>query len=142
MLTNADCTLFTPYTENGTTHYARTVLRGVHWQDHRGVDMTKTGVHNDGGTTVYIPMGVQADGGKVYTSPKGWAAADKAARWTLLTASAVTSKIVKGVVEQDIGDAYSLKQLDRDYDNVCTITAVDAKDYGNPCMQHWEVTAK
>lgn len=142
MLTNTDCTLYTPYVVDGQTRYARTVLRGVAWQDHWGVSMDKAGVTDVSSTTVYVPMTVEAFGGKAYLPPKAWLDADKAAYWTLVPTGSNVSKIIKGVIDQEISDAYPAKQLGKDYDDVRSITAVDAKDYGSARMRHWQVTAK
>ena len=142
MLTNADCTLYTPYVVDGQTQYARTVLRGVHWQDSEGTSIARHGTKSADSATIYVPMTVEVDGGKTYMPPKAWLSADKSAFWTLAPTGSSVSKIIKGVIGQEITDDYPAKQLDRDYDDVRSITAVDVKDYGSARMQHWRVTAK
>lgn len=141
-MTNADCTLYLPYTVDGAVRYSRTVLRGVNWQDHWGANMDKAGAKDVSSTTVYIPAGVKADGGKTYVPPKAWEDGDKDQHWTLLRTGTATAKIIKGAVDREVTQDYPAKQLDRDFDGVRNIMAVDEKLYGSAQLQHWEVTAK
>lgn len=142
MLTNADCTVYNAYKQDGKTKYQRTVLYGVHFETHKGKIVQQTGVRDADSVSVYIPFSVDA-GGKSYLPAKQWEReANKVTCWTLQVTGNTGAKIVKGVCEKELTDMYRPKDLEAEFDNVFNVMSVDTFDFGQPSMQHWEVSAK
>ena len=42
----------------------------------------------------------------------------------------------------EIPEACSLAEARESYDNVIIVTSVSTRDYGQPGMQHWEVSSR
>lgn len=130
------CTIYNHYTDPQTKldQYQRTVLRGVFWDSAKGANIRKSGMESADSVTLIIPKRVRATG--QYMKPKEWQRlADKTGYWTLQPGD----RIVKGIVETEIEKVSS--ELDKQYDDVLTITNVDEKQYGGN-MAHWEVGGK
>lgn len=141
MLTNADITLYNRYydKDSGEHRYTRTVLKGVNWQDQQAVLISKTGVTSTDSTRIFVPLKVDADG-KTYKKPKTFKRSDKAQNYTLDNEDIV----VKGIVDFDINNAHTggLSVLQREYDDVMTITRVIDNRFGSKHMQHFELEVK
>lgn len=115
MYTNTEATL---YAFDGTG-YTRVPLGRVFWDEVQRVNAERTGMTTGDAATILVP----------YVSPSPPLCRDG------------KSRIVKGAIDKEITDAYTITQLVKDYDALL-ITAVDTKHDGNPCMWHWEVGAK
>lgn len=124
-------TIYNKYVDIGIEKWQRTVLQGVFWNAIKGAVTRKTGVQNVDSVQIIIPKSARAG----YFSPKAWAAlADKTGAWTLQPGDT----IVKGALDVEI--TKSPKELQA-YDDVLTITSVDAKTFGGD-MAHWEVSGR
>lgn len=142
MITNADITLYNRVFDKDKDKYTykRTYLRGVNWQDLKGVKITESGVVSDDCTRVFIPLAVDADG-KQYKKPKTYKRTeDKSLIYTLDNADIV----VKGVIDFELtGDSgANVSKLQALYDDVMVITKVIDNRYGTPKIQHFELEVK
>lgn len=80
---NETITLYNRYEdENGGPLLARTVIKGVSWRQSTKYVVGKSGADMADIVSVRIPAGADT-GGKRYLPPFEWAAADKAACWTI-----------------------------------------------------------
>ena len=121
MYTNADMTL---YHYDGT-EYVREVIKGIFWQSSKISNVNKTGRADSDSVFISIPA---------------------ASREGLLITTG-TDLVVCGVCELEIDNtnertqSESLRGLKNAHD-VFTVTAFDAKLYGTPGMQHYELSCK
>jgi hypothetical protein len=128
--------------EESTETYI-TILEGVFLDQSKGVNVRESGLESADAATLYIPFSVHATDGltgneKRFAEPVEFVkAADKTGLWTL-EPGRNTFFIKGGVVAP--GETEMHTQLG--HDGVYTVTKVDAKDYGSPSMQHWEVGGK
>lgn len=96
--------------------YARTVIKGVHWEDTQGIKLGDSVVKTDNTIAVVIPMSVEG-----FELPTEYQKlSDKTDKWTL----AEGDFIVKGEIGQEITDIADLK----DYDQKMTITSYEVND--------------
>ena len=137
MIPNGHITLYNKYTDAATRteKYQRTVIYDVVWESTKAVSGRSTGVLASNVATIFIPM----QRGANYLKPKAWRAlSDKSGKWTLQEGDV----IVRGVATDEIEGAYTITSLRAEYDEVVTVTSVDAMDQGSANVQHWEVGAK
>ena len=135
MIPNGHITIYNRYFVNRAETYQRTVIRNVVWQATKAVSGRSTGVLASNVATVFIPMAL----GVNYLKPKAWQAlVSKTGKWTLQEGDI----IVRGEVTQNITTEYPISNLKAAYDDVVTITSVDAMDQGSPNAQHWQVGCK
>lgn len=117
-----------------------TVLQGVLLDASKGENVKATGMESADAVNLYVPFTVQAVDGvtgeaKQYAGAKAfWQAEDKSGLWTFSTGG--NTFFVKGIVTEP---DKSFMTIDLKYDDVYLVTKVDAKDFGSPDMQHWEV---
>lgn len=117
-----------------------TILRGVMLQASKGVNVRESGLEGADAVNLYIPFSVEAVNGetgkpKTYAGPQSFfKAADKSGLWTLsYNGNGGMTCFVKGeFVSDDMTVVLS-------HDDCYNVTKVDAMDYGNLDMQHWEV---
>lgn len=116
-----------------------TVLRGVFLDESKAVNVRESGLEGADAATLYIPFGISTPG-KTYLPPMVyWASQDKDAHWTLSTqGKGGTTFFVSGEVVEDI----TFDRMNMTHDGVYLITKVDAKNFGSPAVQHWEVGGK
>ena len=129
MKTNCDITIYNKVVIDRETKYVRSHIYGVHWQDTKGANILRSGLESADAAKVYIPF----TSGENYLKPKDFKG-ETEGHFTLQHEDV----IVKGVINDDYT---TLKELEKKYDNVRTITTVDTKDYGSQRMKHWEVGA-
>lgn len=117
-----------------------TVLRGVFLEAAKAVNVRKSGLEGADSVNLYIPFSVNAvDGvtGKArrYVGPQEyWKASDRSELWTLsVNGNGGDSFFIKGEFVTD-NQTEALA-----HDDCYNVTKVDAKDFGSPDMQHWEV---
>ena len=128
-----------PDTQRDTMTNHITILRGVFLEARKGTNVIKSGLEGVDAVTLYIPFSVPAVDGitgeeKEYIGPmEFWRAEDKTGLWTL-SADRNTFVIKGEIVEPHL----SISKISLKYDDVYTITKVDAKDFGSLAMQHWE----
>lgn len=132
-----------PSTFREETHLYVTILRGVMLQASMGVNVRESGIEGADAVNLYIPFGVEAVDGttgkpKTYTGPQAfYNAADKSGLWTLsVNGDGGTTFFVKGEFVTDI-ETVALA-----HDDCYNLTKVDMKDFGSPCMQHFECGGK
>ena len=118
MITESDCTIFIEQ-ENGG--FERQVVRGVHWEDTRGLNHTRTGQRDTDAVEVWIPL-------------------TKVVLPVLSEPDAKRNYILRGVVEVDLTEATE-KDFLKIHDAL-TITSIAKNNYGSPAMRHWAVGAK
>ena len=133
MIPNGHITIYNRYFVSRTETYQRTVIRDVVWQATKAVSGRSTGVLASNVATVFIPMARGAN----YLKPKAWRAA-RSGKWTLEEGDV----IVRGEATDNITTEYTITSLRAEYEDVVTITSVDAMDQGSPNVQHWQVGCK
>lgn len=138
--TNTEATIFNKYKNPVTklVDWRRTILRNVHWEDSKAVNVITSGLSTADSVTVFIWDGVDAEG-KEYIKPKAFASLppDMAGRyWTITQGS---DRMIKGVVYDDI-PPLTIEALVAKYDDCITVKSVDRMDYGIRSMYHWEVS--
>jgi hypothetical protein len=119
MKTNADLTLYmggvNPVTR--TEEWTRVQVRAVFWEDRKAANVLRSGNLEADRVAVYIPL----------------------ARGPL--AIHVGDVLVKGLVEDEITESFTISDLKRKYADVVTIRSVDTMNYGSQALQHWQVGA-
>lgn len=135
MIPNGHITIYNRYFVNRVETYQRTVVRDVVWQATKAVSGRSNGVLASNVATIFIPFAR----GAAYVKLKAWQAlVDKSDNWTLQEGDV----IVRGEINDDITTEYTLSALRAEYDDVVTITSIDAMDQGSPNVQHWQVGCK
>ena len=117
-----------------------TVLRGVMLQASKGANVRTSGLEGADAADLFIPFSVEAVDGKTgapkqYVGPQAFnAAADKSGLWTLsYKGEGGETLFMKGeFVSDNLGIVLA-------HDDCYAVTKVDAKDFGSPDMQHFEV---
>lgn len=152
------CTIYNKYREGREDKWHRTVLHGVLWDNVRGINARNGAVDNNDSAVIIIP----AIGRTGYKPPKKFAAhlCENAKRlpqavlpfsrmsfslthhnktdvWTINAGDL----IVFGEIDFVFDDEHRLADLERQYDDVLTITKVDRRIFGSH-LDHWEVGAK
>lgn len=133
MIPNGHITIYNRYFDNRAEKYQRTVIRDVVWQATKAVSGRSTGVLASNVATVFIPMARGTD----YLKPKAWQLA-RSGKWTLQEGDV----IVRGEATDNITTEYTLTSLRAEYEDVVTITSIDAMDQGSANVQHWQVGCK
>ena len=133
MIPNGHITIYNRYIDNRAEKYQRTVIKNVVWQATKAVSGRSTGVLASNVATVFIPMAR----GAAYLKPKAWQAA-RSGKWTLQEGDV----IVRGEATDEITTEYTLSSLRAEYEDVVTITSIDAMDQGSANVQHWQVGCK
>ena len=135
MIPNGHITIYHKYFLSRAEKYQRTVVRDVVWQATKAVSGRSTGVLASNVATVFIPMQRGAD----YLKPKAWQAlTNKSGNWTLQEGDV----IVRGIVTDEITSLHTMANVRDLYDDVVTITSIDAMDQGSENIRHWQVGAK
>ncbi len=135
MKTNTTVTIYNKYTESNAELYQRSVISAAQWENNKASNVRATGGYIDANqATIYIPFSV----GDNYLKPKDWQENGDEDNWTLQDGDYV----VKGTVEDEIEDAFTITSLKNKYDDVFAISSVDTMDYGSAALQHWEVGAR
>ena len=142
--------MYTPHiasliNQHGQDYYL-TILRGVMIQDMERRSVLQAGDYDSSYTKIFIPFEVDArnaDGEPVtYLPPREYAKSHEPLRnWTLQAdgeEAGRSSFFVRGEIPQ----AVSLAEAREAYDNVIIVTSVSTRDYGQPGMQHWEVSSR
>ena len=128
------CTIYNKYRENREDKWHRTVIHGVLWDNVRGINARSGAVDNDDSAVIIIPSRDRTG----YKTPKEFAAlTDKTGKWTVNAGDI----IVFGNIDFVFDDEHRLADLERQHDDVLTITKVDRKIFGTP-LDHWELGAK
>lgn len=126
-----------------TTETYITILEGVFLDQSKGVNVRESGLEGADAATLYVPFSVRATDGmtgdaKRFVEPVEFVnAVDKSGLWTLDTGR--NTYFIKGIV---VAPKQSELLTQLSHDGVYNVTKVDAKDYGSPSMQHWEVGGK
>ena len=124
-----------------------TVLDGVFLEVSQGAGSAKDGRENTDAATLYIPFAVKAVNAvtgeaQTYVPPKQYdKLCDKSRHWTVRaggTLSASDCFFVKGRVAAQT----SFQEINRMYDDVYRVVAVDTCDYGSPGLWHWKVSGR
>lgn len=127
--------------------YNITVLKGVFLDISKGANVLKSGLANADSATLFIPFGVRAVNGvtgrvQKYVEPKEYERLpDKSFYWTIRAGGTNSNKdcfFVQGNVVAEM----DFQELNAYYDNVFRVSSVDPRDFGDPGMQHWEVSGR
>lgn len=140
MITGSDMTLFNRYYDRASDSYkySRTYIKGVNWQSRKGIDVHKADVKSSDATRIFIPKNADTDG-KKYVSPKAFAnTADKRGFYTFATEDIVAP----GMAGYVIDGSSDFKKLQREVDDVMTITKVADRRFGSPGMHHIELEVR
>lgn len=129
---NTDITIYNRYFDKTESldKYQRTVIEKVNWSSKRKLVIGKT--VGDKGATVTKVTTIIIDKLDNYISPKQFKKLSDTDRVNYFTFG-TGDKIVKGNIEFEVTN---INDLDRDYDDVVTLTAA------NPLSHHWEVEAE
>jgi hypothetical protein len=137
MRTNSDLTIYNVYTDALTRSkkYQRSEIRGAVWTSGKSVYVAGVGLVKANTATILIPFAA----GAAYLSPVAWDALTvKTGKWTLRDGDVV----VRGMVADELTDAFTLSMLKAKYDDVLVVSAVEPFDQGSANMRHWRVGAK
>jgi len=135
VIPNSDITIYNKYIENRAEKYWRNEIYDVVWQATKAVSGSGSGQLASNVATVFIPF-ASGDG---YLPPKEWQGmSNKNDLWTLQEGDI----IVRGIVTDEISDAFTMTALRAAHDSVVMITSVDAMDQGSGYMRHWQVGCK
>ena len=123
-----------------------TILRGVMVQDLERRAVLQAGDYDSSYTKIFIPFGVDArnaDGEPVtYLPPKQYAKSHEPLQHWTLQADGEEAGRSSFFVRGEIPAACSLAEARESYDNVIIVTSVSTRDYGQPGMQHFEVSSR
>ncbi len=138
MRTNANLTLFNKYIDPATRSekYQRTQIIAVAWENRKAANVLASGGSISANqATVYIPV----QRGERYISDTEWQALEsKTGFWTLQEEDVV----VRGLVNDEITDSFTISDLKAKYPNVLSITSIDTMDLGSISLSHWQIGAK
>lgn len=140
MFTNSDMTLFNRYYDKDEDcyKYTKTYLRGVNWQDSKSVIISSTGVTSEDSTRIFIPLNVDSEEKKYYKPKSFKKIEDKSKIYTFDNEDIV----VKGIIDFDVNALKGISQMQKDCDDVMTITKVIDNRYGTRGVQHFELEVK
>lgn len=131
MIPNAHITIYNKYIENREEKYQRSEVYNVVWQSTKAISrMREMTAANT--ALILIPF----SSGVPYQEPKAWQVDREG--WTLQEGDV----IVRGLVEDEIDNDFTITDLRKEHENVVAIASVDAMDQGFPAVQHWEVNCK
>ena len=142
--------MYTPHTvslinQHGQDYYL-TILRGVMVQDLERRAVLQAGDYDSSYTKIFIPFAVDAqnpDGEPVtYLPPKQYAKSHEPLQHWTLQADGEEAGRSSFFVRGEIPQAVSLAEAREAYDNVIIVTSVSTRDYGQPGMQHFEVSSR
>jgi hypothetical protein len=136
MRTNSDLTIYNKYIVAGAETWQRTQISAVAWEWRKAANVIASGGQISADSArVFIPYAR----GTNYTAPKAWQAlVTKTGKWTLQ----IGDVIVKGLVTDAIGPAFTISALKAKYDDVLVISSVDPMLSGSQSMWHWQIGAK
>lgn len=138
MLTNADCTVFNRTLDKSTRMdvWYRTYIRGVYWESSKAAKRERTnGITADSALFAAIPKDAEAEG-KSFLPPNEYKSASPETAFTF----APEDIIVKGIIPENIGENFSIADLNRKYSDVYIIT--ECKDLRFGGLPHIEVSGK
>ena len=142
--------MYTPHTvslinQHGQDYYL-TILRGVMVQDLERRAVLQAGDYDSSYTKIFIPFAVDAqnpDGEPVtYLPPRQYAKSQEPEKHWTLQADGDEAGRSSFFVRGEIPAACSLAEAREAYDNVIIVTSVSTRDYGQPGMQHFEVSSR
>ncbi len=142
--------MYTPHTvslinQHGQDYYL-TILRGVMVQDLERRAVLQAGDYDSSYTKIFIPFAVDAqnpDGEPVtYLPPKQYAKSHEPLQHWTLQADGEEAGRSSFFVRGEIPAACSLAEAREAYDNVIIVTSISTRDYGQPGMQHFEVSSR
>ena len=121
-------TIYCSYIDNKELKYARRVVNGVFIDKQKVVNTNTTGMTDTNSVFIAIPKSVVPN----YVSPKVF---------NVNPSDKITFKEGDIIVEGEIKTDYnSMTTLQKELDNVYTITGIDYKDFGT--MPHFEISGK
>lgn len=142
MMTNADITVYNRQFDKAQDKYIylRTYLKGVNWQDSKGIRIAESGVVSDDRTRIFIPLDVDAED-KQYKKPKTYKRMDDKSLFYTLDNEDI---VVKGIIDFDLtgNPGENVSSLQAKYDDVMVITKVIDNRYGSRTIQHFELEVK
>lgn len=142
MMTNADITVYNRQFDKVQDKYIylRTYLKGVNWQDSKGIRIAESGVVSDDRTRIFIPLDVDAED-KQYKKPKTYKRMDDKSLFYTLDNEDI---VVKGIIDFDLtgNPGENVSSLQAKYDDVMVITEVIDNRYGSRIIQHFELEVK
>lgn len=142
MMTNADITVYNRQFDKVQDKYIylRTYLKGVNWQDSKGIRIAESGVVSDDRTRIFIPLDVDAED-KQYKKPKTYKRMDDKSLFYTLDNEDI---VVKGIIDFDLtgNPGENVSSLQAKYDDVMVITKVIDNRYGSRIIQHFELEVK
>lgn len=136
MRTNSDITIYNKFVDPATHSEAwiHNQVEDVIWEDTKAANVIASGLLEADRYTVYIPMAR----GENYHTPIAWQAMiDKGTSWTLQLGDV----IVRGLVDDDISDTFTISDLKKKYDDVAVIRSVDRMAQGSLVLRHWQIGA-
>ncbi len=142
MMTNTDITVYNRQFDKAQDKYIylRTYLKGVNWQDSKGIRIAESGVVSDDRTRIFIPLDVDAED-KQYKKPKTYKRMDDKSLFYTLDNEDI---VVKGIIDFDLtgNPGENVSSLQAKYDDVMVITKVRDNRRGSRTIQHFELEVK
>ena len=142
--------MYTPHTISLINRHGEdlflTILRGVMVQDLERRSVLQAGDYDSSYTKIFIPFAVEAkntDGEPVtYLPPRQYAKSHEPLQHWTLQADGDEAGRSSFFVRGEIPAACSLAEARENYDDVVIVTSISTRDYGQPGMQHWEVSSR
>ncbi len=142
--------MYTPHTVSLINQHGKelylTVLRGVMVQDQERRAVLQAGDYDSSYTKIFIPFEADArnanDDEVTYLPPRQYAKSHEPLQHWTLQADGDESGRSSFFVRGEIPEACSLAEARESYENVIIVTSVSTRDYGQPGMQHWEVSSR
>lgn len=123
MFNEDNITLFNSYVVDRVTKYVKTYLYGVDWQEKQSMSINQVrGIMNADSISIFIDCDVNSNG-KKYITPRAFLQLPDSEKENYYTFRA-NDKIVKGIVDFDINETNTIKQLETNYDGVVDIKTV------------------
>ncbi len=137
MIINADCTVFNRRTdkERRMDIWVKTVIRGVYWESSRGLSKNSNGLKKESSLFAVIPKNAGTQG-KRYVKPHEYKAVSADTAFTL----APEDIIIKGIIEEDITEHFTIGDMQKKYDDFYFIT--ECRDFRFGGLSHLEVSGK
>ena len=123
MFSEDNITLFNSYVVDRTTKYVKTYLYGVDWQEKQSMNINQVrGIMTADSISNFVNYDVNSNG-KKYIAPRAFLQLSDSEKENYYTFKA-NDKIVKGIVDFDINETNTIKQLETNYDGVVDIKTV------------------
>ena len=149
MKTNCSITIYNKYTSKATgkEEYKKTIIKRAMWQDKQlaAVSTTESGkgaLNSADIFNIYIPLSNNDFGNKQYIEPHAWLILSDTDRDKYFTFQKLDFA-VKGECSYEFNSTTNpIANLNKNYDNVCSIMSTKVNDYGSLALRHYALSGK